>query len=113
MPPGSVQKAPQQRFFGAPEQGHVDAGLGAAQGREQRDHDDLVQLVALGVAGPRVLKLGKTGPKPLHAVPLCNQDGKIRSIFLHKKNSTNFLCDSPATGVTGASQWPGRAVELA
>ena len=45
-----------------------------------------VQLVALGVAGPRVLKLGKTGPKPLHAVPLCNQDGKIRSIFLHKKN---------------------------
>ena len=46
---------------------------------------DLVQLVALGVAGPRVLKLGKTGPKPLHAVPLCNQDGKIRSIFLHKK----------------------------
>jgi hypothetical protein len=42
--------------------------------------------VALGVARARVVKLGKTRPKPLHAVPLCNQDGKIRSIFPHKKN---------------------------
>ena len=39
---------------------------------------------ALPVRGS--VELGKTGPKPLHAVLLCNQDGKIRSIFLHKKN---------------------------
>ena len=38
MPPGSVRKRRRQRLLGAPEQGHVDAGLGAAQGREQRDH---------------------------------------------------------------------------
>jgi len=95
-PARQLEEAAQQRLLAPPEQRHacpraaspdpgVDAGLGAAQGGEQRDHHDLVQLVALGIARARVRKLGKTRPKPLHTVLPCNQDGRIRTIFLHKK----------------------------
>ena len=48
------EKAPQKRLLGTAEQGHVDAALGAAQGRRERDQQDLQQVVTLGIARPRV-----------------------------------------------------------
>jgi hypothetical protein len=64
----------------------VDAALGPAQHRRQRDHHDLVELVALGVAATRALKRRKTRPKPIHAVLRCNRNGTTKSSFLHKEN---------------------------
>ena len=48
------EKAPQKRLLGTAEQGHVDATLGAAQGRRECDQQDLQQVVTLGIARPRV-----------------------------------------------------------
>jgi preprotein translocase subunit SecD len=64
-----AQKAPQQRLLRAAEDRHVDAALAAGQAREQRDHDDVVELVAPRVAGPRIVELGEKGAKLVHAVP--------------------------------------------
>ena len=79
------EKAPQKRLLGTAEQGHVDAALGAAQGRRECDQQDLQQVVTLGIARPRVRQTRKTRLKPLHTALLFNQDGKIRSIFPQKK----------------------------
>ena len=65
-----TQQAAQQRLLGAPEQGHVDAAFGAAQGRRQRNQQDLQQVVALGIARARIGQITKTRPKPLHAAVL-------------------------------------------
>jgi hypothetical protein len=70
-----AQEAPQQRLPGTPEERHVDAGLGAAQGGEQRDHHDPVELVPLRVAGARIPEFRETGPKPLHAALHSDPDG--------------------------------------
>ena len=75
-----AQKTAQERLLGASEHGHVDAGLGARQGRRQRDQQDLQQIVALGIARARVGQIAKTGPKSLHAATLReNQGGSTAS----------------------------------
>jgi hypothetical protein len=89
-----TQEPAQERRLAAPEERHVDAALDPHKGREERDHHDLVLLVALGIAGSRILEIGKARPQSLHpAAPLVlrRQDQKHLSTQV---DSTNFLCDS-------------------
>jgi hypothetical protein len=48
---------------GALEQSHVGAVLAAAQDRAQRNHQDLVQVVAPGIAGAGILQIRMDRPK--------------------------------------------------
>jgi hypothetical protein len=67
-PARQPQKPAQKRLLGLAEQGHVDAGLGPAQGRAQRDQQDLQQIMPLRIARPRIVETRKARPKPLHAI---------------------------------------------
>ena len=93
-----AQKTPQQRLLGASEQGHVDASFGAAQGRRQRDQQDLQQIVALGAAAwARVDQITKARSKPFHAAVLQKQGGSTSSTCPIKR-IYKFLMRFP---------WPG------
>ena len=63
-----LEKTTQEFFLGVGELGHVHRILAAAQNRAQRNHQHLQQIMAPGVARPRVLKSRKAGGKPVHLV---------------------------------------------
>jgi hypothetical protein len=91
-----AQKTPQQRLLGAPEQGHVNATCGAAQGGRQRDQHDLQQIVPLGIAGARVRQIPKTGPKSLHAAILPTSKAAAHQAHAESKRFYKFLMLFPA-----------------
>ena len=62
------QKLPQPPLRGASVVLHLDARASARERRQQRDHQHLVQVVALGVASPRVLNFLKNKQKFPHSV---------------------------------------------
>jgi hypothetical protein len=71
------QKLLQERAFRPAKKRHVRAVLPAAQHRTQRDHQNLVQQMPLGVAGSRIVEILEnlinprhgTAPQKLGALP--------------------------------------------
>lgn len=63
-----LEKTAQKFFLGAGELGHVHRVLAAAQNRAQRHHHNLQQIMAPGIARPRIVKPLKAGGKPFHLV---------------------------------------------
>jgi hypothetical protein len=59
------EKLPQERLFCLTEQRHVGAILAAAQHGAQRNHQNLMQVMA-GIVLPRIGELGKAGGKLFH-----------------------------------------------
>jgi hypothetical protein len=94
MPPGSRKKTAQQRLLRAAEQRHVDTRLGTTDHRQQRHHHDLVELVPLRIASPRVNQIRETRPKPLHAALPEEPDGASPTLF-HTKRFYIFLVRFP------------------
>jgi hypothetical protein len=92
-----AQEAAQQRLLAAAEQSHVDAAFGAAQRRHQRDHHDLIELMALRIAAARIGKLGETRPKTIHAVLPCNGTARSEASF-YTKRIYKFLVRFPWGG---------------
>jgi hypothetical protein len=60
------QKLPQERALRPAKQRHVRAVLPAAQHRTQRDHQNLVQQMPLGVAGSRIVQILDNLINPCH-----------------------------------------------
>ena len=65
-PARQAHEATKKRRPGLSEQGHVDASLRATQRSAQGDQQNLKQIVALRIAGPRIDQIRKARPKPLH-----------------------------------------------
>jgi hypothetical protein len=64
-----LEEAAQEPQLGAGELRHVGAVFPAGQHRAQRDHQHLQQIVASGVARPRIVQPGKTGGEAVHRRP--------------------------------------------
>src|SRR5215212_8058814 len=64
------QELAQERLLGASKHGHVGAVLASAQDRAQRNQQDLVQVVTLGIARARILQIRKNRPKSLQSTVL-------------------------------------------
>jgi hypothetical protein len=89
-----AQEPAQQRLRAAPEQRHVDAGLGAAQGREQRDHHHLVQRGA-GRCPCAGRQARQNTPETAPCRPPLQSRRQDQKHLSTQKESTNSLCDSP------------------
>jgi hypothetical protein len=65
-----LQEAPQERLLRNREGCHMRRTLTAAQDRAQSDHQQFVEVVQAGIAGPRILQPLKAGNKVVqHGIP--------------------------------------------
>jgi hypothetical protein len=99
-----AREAAQQRLLAVAEQSHVDAALGAAQRRHQRDHHDLIELLALRIAAARTGKLGETRPKTIHAVLPCNGTARSKAAF-YTTGIYKLLVRFPWTALPSRLSW--------
>jgi hypothetical protein len=60
-----LEKTAQERLFGNSERRHVRGALTSAEHSAQRDHQQLVEIMETGVAGPRVIKSFPSCHKPI------------------------------------------------
>ena len=98
-----LEEATQERLLRYGERRHVGRALTAAQDGAQGDHQQFVQVVQTGIAGPRVLQSFKAGDKLVQRGLLrqlryagveliASESGKLR--FACQGNSK---CDSPGS----------------
>src|SRR3954452_2201851 len=105
-----AQKLAQVRRFDLPEQRHVRAILAARQQSTERDHQQLMQVVA-GIVPAWVHNFGKAGDELFHrAASALDRTARLQPCSLPPQHpptsanvSTSAICDSPGC----RAGWPG------
>jgi hypothetical protein len=97
-----LQEAPEEWLLRNRECCHVRRTLGAAQDRAQGDHQQFVEVVQAGIAGPRILQPLKAGDKLVqHRLPRQSCLAGVESIPSESGKHCfacqgDSKCDSPA-----------------
>ena len=99
------QKRPQPRLRSASVVLHVHARAPAREHRQQRDHQHLVQVVALGVASPGVVNVLKNRQKFPHPVsPSLDRDAHS-ALSPHCPNPNAIALADPVHGLSPQLAW--------
>src|ERR687886_1418501 len=92
-----AQKLAQVRRFDLPEQRHVRAILAARQQSAERDHQQLMQVVA-GIVPAWVPNLGKTGDELFHrAASALDRTARLQPCPLHPNTPPQAPTSAPAS----------------
>src|SRR5262249_44571146 len=97
------QDLPQQRLFGQAELLHVRTARRAAQRRQQRDKQNLHQIVA-GIVRPRVGKIRKAFVESIHRCPL-NKETPSESCSRQSASLPQVPYAIPLPSNGGESMW--------